>query len=78
MDCEARRRFMLALFVWQVGIVGLGVSALPLLKLLLESQTDFRVVTKDAFGIWQKLNEAKENFDLVTTIESTNFSWWEP
>lgn len=58
--------------------MGLGVSSLPLLKLLLESKTDFRVVSKDAFGIWQKLQEAGENFDLVTTIESTNFSWWEP
>ncbi|CAJ1351559.1 unnamed protein product [Effrenium voratum] len=57
----------------EVCVVGLGVSSLPLLK----SGTDFRVVTSAAFGIWQKLSEAKENFDLVTTIESTNYSWWD-
>ncbi|CAJ1450629.1 unnamed protein product [Effrenium voratum] len=64
MDCE-------------VCVVGLGVSSLPLLKLLQQTGTDFRVVTSAAFGIWQKLSEAKENFDLVTTIESTNYSWWD-
>lgn len=64
MDCE-------------VCVIGLGVSSIPLLKLLQQSGTDFRVVTSTAFGIWRKLADAGENFDLVTTIESTNYSWWE-
>ena len=61
----------------EVCVIGLGVSSLPLLKLLKETGRDFRVVTSTAFGIWHKLSEAKENFDLVTTIESTNYSWWD-
>lgn len=61
----------------EVCVIGLGVSSLPLLKLLEQSGTDFRVLTCTAFGIWQKLTEAGENFDLVTTIESTNYSWWD-
>lgn len=64
MDCE-------------VCVIGLGVSSIPLLKLLQQSGTDFRVVTSTAFGIWRKLADAGENFDLVTTIESTNYSWWD-
>ena len=58
----------------EVCVVGLGVSSLPLLKLLQQSNTDFRVVSSTAFGIWEKLTAAGENFDLVTTIESTNYS----
>eukprot|EP00439_Symbiodinium_sp_Y106_P024235 s3384_g2.t4 len=61
----------------EVCVVGLGVSSLPLLKLLQQSSTDFRVVSSTAFGIWEKLTAAGENFDLVTTIESTNYSWWD-
>lgn len=61
----------------EVCVVGLGVSSLPLLKLLQQSNTDFRVVSSTAFGIWEKLTAAGENFDLVTTIESTNYSWWD-
>ncbi|CAE7198423.1 unnamed protein product [Symbiodinium natans] len=61
----------------EVCVVGLGVSSLPLLKLLQQSGTDFRVVSSTAFGIWDKLTAAGENFDLVTTIESTNYSWWD-
>ena len=61
----------------EVCVIGLGVSSIPLLKLLQQSGTDFRVVTSTAFGIWRKLADAGENFDLVTTIESTNYSWWD-
>jgi len=61
----------------EVCVIGLGVSSIPLLKLLQQSGTDFRVVTSTAFGIWRKLSDAGENFDLVTTIESTNYSWWD-
>ena len=61
----------------EVCVIGLGVSSIPLLKLLQQSGTDFRVVTSTAFGIWTKLADAGENFDLVTTIESTNYSWWD-
>ncbi|CAE8614658.1 unnamed protein product [Polarella glacialis] len=60
----------------EVCIIGLGVSSLPLVKELEKSGTDYRVVSSDAFGVWQKLDAAGENFDLVTTIESTNYSWW--
>ena len=61
----------------KVCVIGLGVSSIPLLKLLQQSGTDFRVVTSTAFGIWRKLADAGENFQLVTTIESTNYRWWE-
>eukprot|EP00931_Biecheleriopsis_adriatica_P116012 TRINITY_DN91727_c0_g1_i1.p1 TRINITY_DN91727_c0_g1~~TRINITY_DN91727_c0_g1_i1.p1 ORF type:complete len:631 (-),score=112.05 TRINITY_DN91727_c0_g1_i1:251-2119(-) len=61
----------------EVCIVGLGVSSLPLIKELEKSSTDYVVVTSTAFGIWKKLHDAGEDFDLVTTIESTNYSWWD-
>ncbi|CAE7780021.1 unnamed protein product, partial [Symbiodinium pilosum] len=61
----------------EVCVIGLGVSSLPLLKLLQQSCTDYRVVSGTAFGIWDKMINAGENFDMVTTIESTNYSWWD-
>eukprot|EP00930_Biecheleria_cincta_P001057 TRINITY_DN102222_c0_g1_i1.p1 TRINITY_DN102222_c0_g1~~TRINITY_DN102222_c0_g1_i1.p1 ORF type:complete len:690 (+),score=84.51 TRINITY_DN102222_c0_g1_i1:54-2123(+) len=61
---------------FEVCIVGLGVSSVPLIKELEQSGVGYCVVTSTAFGIWKKLHDAGENFDLVTTIESTNYSWW--
>lgn len=61
----------------KVCIVGMGVSSLPLVKLLEERSVDFCVVSEQNFGVWQKLDSLGEDFDLVTTIESTNYSWWD-
>jgi len=60
-----------------VGVIGLGISSIRLLKLL-DSAKDisYRCVTMSEFGIWDKVGEHGENFDLVSTIESSNFSDW--
>eukprot|EP00971_Amphidinium_carterae_P338530 6475903-Amphidinium_carterae.2 len=59
-----------------VCILGLGVSSLPLIVELKSSDVDYLVVSEGEFGVWAKLHDLGESFDLVTTIESTNYSWW--
>jgi hypothetical protein len=60
-----------------VGIIGFGVSSIKLMQYLEEHKIDFRVVATCEFGIWDKAIKAGQNFDLVTTKESTNFSNWD-
>ena len=56
-----------------VAIVGLGLSSIQLIRQLEREGVDYKVLTKQAFGIWAKIYEVGENFDLVSTTESTNF-----
>ena len=59
--------------VLPIAVVGLGVTSIQLIRQLEREGVEYLVFTKEAFGIWAKLYDAGENFDLVTTTESTNF-----
>ena len=52
-----------------VAIVGLGVSSIQLVRQLQREGVDYKVFTKQAFGIWTKLRDVGEEFDLVSTSE---------
>eukprot|EP00928_Gymnodinium_smaydae_P045052 TRINITY_DN30078_c0_g1_i1.p1 TRINITY_DN30078_c0_g1~~TRINITY_DN30078_c0_g1_i1.p1 ORF type:complete len:723 (+),score=87.46 TRINITY_DN30078_c0_g1_i1:244-2412(+) len=60
----------------ELVVIGLGVSSIRLLKMLEADGKEFKVIAPKEFGIWTQMAEHGENFDLVTTIESTNFSDW--
>jgi hypothetical protein len=45
--------------------------------LLEERGVDYCVVSETQFGIWQKLADVGDDFDLVSTIDATNYSWWD-
>jgi hypothetical protein len=61
----------------KVCVIGFGVSSLPLLRLLEKSNIPFRVVTEKFFGIWGALKESGDNFDLLSTVHTATFSWWD-
>jgi len=60
----------------QVGIIGVGVSSVKLLQKLQSNSYSYKAVTKKLFGVWDEIRRAGINFDLVTTVEATNYSNW--
>jgi len=52
------------------------VSNVKLLQKLQSNSYSYKAVTENMFGIWDEVRKAGENFDLVSTIEATNFSNW--
>lgn len=60
-----------------VCVVGLGVSSLALLRLLVRSHKSFVVISERDFGVWSRLAEHDDDFDLLSSNAVAGFSWWE-
>ncbi|MBV1860896.1 MAG: hypothetical protein KUG77_20945 [Nannocystaceae bacterium] len=60
-----------------VCVVGLGVSSLALLRLLVRSGKTFVVVSERDFGVWSRLAERGDDFDLLSSNAVAAFSWWD-
>lgn len=60
-----------------VCVVGLGVSSLALLRLLVRSGKSFVVISERDFGVWSRLAEHGDDFDLLSSNAVAGFSWWD-
>ncbi|MGH1343753.1 MAG: hypothetical protein ACRBN8_19510 [Nannocystales bacterium] len=60
-----------------VCVVGLGVSSLALLRLLVRSKKSFVVISERDFGVWSRLAEHEDDFDLLSSNAVAGFSWWD-
>lgn len=60
----------------EVGVIGLGISSLLLLRLLERDGIDYRIISNQAFGVWGVAKRQNLNWDLVSTLKSTAFRHW--
>jgi len=60
-----------------VCVVGLGVSSLALVRLLVRSNKSFVVISERDFGVWSRLAERGDDFDLLSSNAVAAFSWWD-
>ncbi len=60
-----------------VCVVGLGVSSLALIRRLAASDARFVVISEVDFGVWHRLAERGDDFDLLSSNAVAGFSWWD-
>ncbi len=60
-----------------VVVVGLGVSSLALVRLLQRAGKSYVVISERNFGVWSRLAEFGDDFDLLSSNAVAAFSWWD-